>query len=490
MLVGQTDAEEHARRAEFLLERRHDRNRSAFAREHGALAEALLDRAARRLDEPVVEVGHPRLAAVHPGHLQFDRRRRDLPHVLFEKSRNLVRILVRHQAHAHLRHRGRRDYRLGPFAGEAGQQPVHVEGRSRPRSLEAAVARLAVQPRRAQFLPVLLLVERQPLEFLALLLGERPHIVVEPWNLDAAAAILHLRQHLRQHHRGVRHRAAERSGVQVGRRAAQVDLEVHEAAQAVADRRHAAGEHRCVRDDDDVASEPALLVPDESAQVLAADLLLALDHHLDVDRQPPVRLHVRFDGLQMHEHLALVVGSSAREEIAVAHRRLERRRGPLLDRIHRLHVVVAVDEDRRRTRSAEPLAVHDWMPWRLGQVHVLQPDLAHLGRRPLGTAPHVVAMLGERAHAGNGQVGRQLLQEAFPVRVDEVDHFVHGALPFKRPAQYNGLSLPRREPSRVRPARSRKPGPTPWGHGLAPGRLVLGRLAAGDDQTPVVVEVS
>ena len=79
VFVGQADAEEHGRRAELLLERRDDRNRSAFPAEHRRLAEALLDGAAGRLDERIVVLGQPRLAAVHAGDRQLDRLRRDLP---------------------------------------------------------------------------------------------------------------------------------------------------------------------------------------------------------------------------------------------------------------------------------------------------------------------------------------------------------------------------------------------------------------------------
>jgi hypothetical protein len=65
-------------------------------------------------------------------------------------------------------------------------------------------------------------------------------------------------EHLREHERRVGHRAAERSRVQVGAAAAQIDLKVDEAAQAVADRRDAAREHRRVGDDDDVGAELVL----------------------------------------------------------------------------------------------------------------------------------------------------------------------------------------------------------------------------------------
>ena len=91
---------------------------------------------------------------------------------------------------------------------------------------------------------------------------------------------------------------------------------------------------------------------DEVVEIGGADFLLALEDDADVDRQAAVLLQVRFDGLEVHEDLALVVGGAARVDLAVADRRLERRRLPQLDRIDRLHVVVAVEEDRRRALRA------------------------------------------------------------------------------------------------------------------------------------------
>ena len=138
--------------------------------------------------------------------------------------------------------------------------------------------------------------------------------------------------------------------MQVRLAAAQVDLEVGEAAQAVADRRDAAIEHRRVGDHHDVGLEQVLVALDEVVEVGAADFLFALDQELHVHRQVAVLLQVRFDRLEVHEHLALVVGRAARVDLAVADRRLERRRGPQVHRVHRLHVVVAVEQDRRRAR--------------------------------------------------------------------------------------------------------------------------------------------
>ena len=65
--------------------------------------------------------------------------------------------------------------------------------------------------------------------------------------------------------------------MQVAFGAPQVDLEIGHAAQAVADGRNAAIEHRRVRDDDDVGGQFLLVRADEVVEVHAADFFLAFD---------------------------------------------------------------------------------------------------------------------------------------------------------------------------------------------------------------------
>ena len=240
-----------------------------------------------------------------------------------------------------------------------------------------------------------------------------------------AAAILHLRDHLRQHERRVGDGAAKGSRMQVGAAAAQVDLAVDQAAESVADRRNAAGEHRRVRDHDDVGLERVLVGDDEVVEVRAADLFLALEDDPDVHRQLAVLLQMRLDRLEVHEDLALVVGRSAGVDLAVADRRLEGRRLPQVERIDRLHVVVAVEQNRRRALGAEPVAVDDRVARRVDEPDVLHADAAHLVGAPFGAALDVGGVLGQRADARDGQQGLQFLEVLVAVDVDEVDDVVH-----------------------------------------------------------------
>ena len=213
------------------------------------------------------------------------------------------------------------------------------------------------------------------------------HIVVEAGDLDAAAAILHLREHLREHERRVGDRAAERARVQVGAAAAQVDLEVDQAAQAVADRRHAAREHRRVGDDDDVGVELVLVGADEVVEVGAADFLLAFEDELHVHRQAAVLLQVRLDRLEVHEHLALVVGRRRA--------RRSRRRGSSprtaatptgsADRPAARRSGRRTGSSARPARRASRRRRPDCRACR-SSLHVLQADAAHLVGAPLGAA--------------------------------------------------------------------------------------------------------
>ena len=126
------------------------------------------------------------------------------------------------------------------------------------------------------------------------------------------------------------------------------DFAVDQPPQTVRDRGDAAGELVRVADDRDVGSKRVLVCADEGVEVVAADLLLTFDQHDQIHRQP-ARLLAGADGLDVAPHLPLVVdGASGVYRLVtravVAHRRLERRSRPLVQRLGRLHVVVAVKQ--------------------------------------------------------------------------------------------------------------------------------------------------
>ena len=127
------------RQAELLLERRDHRNRAAFAIEDRRACRSPARWRGRRPARRDCRSRHPRLAAVHAGELQLHRLRRDLLDVGLEQLRDLVRILIRHQPHADLRHRDGRNHGLGAFAGEAGEQAVDLEASAAPTTRSSVV---------------------------------------------------------------------------------------------------------------------------------------------------------------------------------------------------------------------------------------------------------------------------------------------------------------------------------------------------------------
>ena len=87
--------------------------------------------------------------------------------------------------------------------------------------------------------------------------------------------------------------------------------------------------------------------------MLRAALLLALDHHGDVERQLAGDRLEGAAGLDEGHGLAFVVAGAARDDdfapaVERFDARLERRRLPQIERVDRLHVVMAVEQDARR----------------------------------------------------------------------------------------------------------------------------------------------
>src|SRR5262249_17269085 len=98
-------------------------------------------------------------------------------------------------------------------------------------------------------------VEWQLLPRLALSGFEWPHIVVESRDFHTTAAVLHLRDHLGKRERRIGNSASERAGVEICLAAAEIDLTVHKAPEAITDGGHTAIEHRGIGDDNDVGLE-------------------------------------------------------------------------------------------------------------------------------------------------------------------------------------------------------------------------------------------
>ena len=100
----------------------------------------------------------------------------------------------------------------------------------------------------------------------------------------------------------------------------------------------------------------------------------------------------------MHEELSLVVAGAAGVDAIVLVARLERRSDPLVERVRRLDVVMAVDEHGRRFRARlHPFGRHDRVVRRLVDRRPLDADSRELVRDPLRSSAHLLGSAGIRA---------------------------------------------------------------------------------------------
>ena len=145
--------------------------------------------------------------------------------------------------------------------------------------------------------------------------------------------------------------------------------------------------------------------------MLAADLLFPFGDHDDIHGKLLPRGEMRLERFHVQEELAFVVHRSAREDVSVAHRRLERRRRPQLERLGGLNVVVAVDENRRRSRRISPLADDDRVAGSRIDLR-RHADLVERCLHPLGRASRVGVVIRFRADARDAEKLEQLVVDS------------------------------------------------------------------------------
>lgn len=138
-------------------------------------------------------------------------------------------------------------------------------------------------------------------------------------------------------------------------------------------------------------------------QLRAANLLLPLEEELEVQRQRTIRTQNRLDGQDGNEHIAFVVGGSARIDPAVAYVRFERRAAPELQWVSRLRIEVAVDQNSWPARRVQPLAVDDGMAAGRQDAHSFNAGRLQAIRDPAGRPLYVVRMIRQGRDAGNTQ---------------------------------------------------------------------------------------
>ena len=156
----------------------------------------------------------------------------------------------------------------------------------------------------------------------------------------------------------------------------------------------------------------------------AAALLLSLEDEMHVQRGDAVRVTDRFVRLEQAVDLSLVVAGPTRVELAVADRRLEGGRRPFVQRLRRLHVVVAVDEEGGAPVDMGALGPDHRMPGPLDQLDLAAPEPAQVVAEPFGGPPAVAGAVGVGADAGDAEKLGELAEHAVLLTRDE--RGIHG----------------------------------------------------------------
>src|SRR4029077_17629562 len=89
-----------------------------------------------------------------------------------------------------------------------------------------------------------------------------------------------------------------------------------------------------------------------------------------------------FEGLYVAKQLSLVIGGAARMKVAVFKRRPERRRAPRAQGFAGNYVVVAIDDQRRTARGAQPRSVDDGIAAGRNDADPFEADSAEVLRQP------------------------------------------------------------------------------------------------------------
>ena len=186
------------------------------------------------------------------------------------------------------------------------------------------------------------------------------------------------------------------------------------------------------------------------------EFLLAFEHVLHVDREAAAGRQHRTGRHDVGMDLALVVGRATGEDPVADDDRLERRRGPQVERVDRLDVVVAVDEDGRGVGGVQPVRVDDRMPAGLDGFRVFEAGRGQGLDQPVGRGPAVVGVARQRGDAGDAKE-RLVRLEAGVLGLGQV-RFEGGVGGGHGPALYGAARVPAGRPwnrtSGPSPARS------------------------------------
>ena len=209
--------------------------------------------------------------------------------------------------------------------------------------------------------------------------------------------------------RRIRHRSTKNPRVQITLRPTQHHLAAHNPAQTITERRHTGRHHAGVGNRNHIAAQFLAMLTQKFRKVRAADFFFTFKQESQIHRQITFLAQRLLDTKHMGHHLPFVVGRTTRQDYPIVNDRLKRLGRPQLQGIHRLHIVVTINQHRAPTLKMRVLCKHHRMPGRLVQGC----DQTHAGKfraQPFGTGTHITRMPRVGRHTGKSEKRKQILK--------------------------------------------------------------------------------
>jgi len=181
---------------------------------------------------------------------------------------------------------------------------------------------------------------------------------IEPVDGRVALRVVQGREHLDQRDHGIGRRPAEHPGVHRASERMEPDVHARHAAQGRCQGGNPDCEVAGVDDEDRVGAQQLDVLRHECLQPAGALFLRALADQLDAAREAAGDLLERPQCREVHDDVALAVGSTAAVPAPVALGELEHRHFPRVLAERRLDVIVAVQQHGRRALWRRRVAVH------------------------------------------------------------------------------------------------------------------------------------
>ena len=418
----QSEAHEYGLASQLFLEKGHYGDASSRSLRDGGYAKGLGISLVGSHVADVVDGRDIGMASVVRGHLHAHAFGCDALKMGCEECRDLVRVLVGDQAHGYLGVGLARDDRLGPFTRISAPDPVHVERGPDRVSLVGRVSLLAKYILDVKCLFILLQGEGSLCHFCPLFSAQLDHLIIESRDRDVVVLVVQGGDHLCQDIDRVCHCASVQTGVQIPVRTGHFHFHIAQSAQPGRDGRLPVADHPGVGDQDHVVAEFLLISLHEPFQAARAHFFFPFDHELHIAGKTRLADH-DLKGLDVHEHLAFVVRRPPREyrsfrmNLCFLDHRLKRGRGPQIEGIRWLDIIVAVDQNGRKAFVDDVLPVDDGIARCLADLNLVTSCRLEVITNRFSRLQYVSFELGVRRDRRDFQQFDKLLDEAILILI-------------------------------------------------------------------------